>query len=467
MPTLPTFNFSLRVTPETGREDKIELSLGKWAVHGDTETLDTIREFMAAPPESLRADLSAGDLCGYGWIFNRPQNPNLRRASLKIRTHDLKNDAAESLARAPLFSGLWMFRYNDSGADTSRTIPTELHLSINPLRYVQHNPGPRPLPSANAADWPAPRLQAAEGQPDGRGEFALDGKDNWLPDTAYHAAWANPARWRHHFRSYVCGIGNAFRAELDRVTAEHGGHVTFHEDFRLKKVETAWEFAAVEPIELVRNLAPHLRDFRGLEMETTHYRAPIESRIVNSPSINIRLGANVSLRLYAKTNRRIRFEIIHEDINHRELLGEPQTNSTSQQPRPWMRIFDCLSALRTRAANELNAVLEFLAQRTNLVPSQISGFHLLIAVASAVQSPGLAHTIISLLLGGVINPRNAGAELLAACQSLASAGILAYDGTRRVYDVSTPYAYALAMLRTVPQGRIITKVRQRTRTPQN
>lgn len=213
--------------------------------------------------------------------------------------------------------------------------------------------------------------------------------------------------------------------------------------------------ASGKPIELVRSLIPHLRAYRGLATETTHYRAPVEGREVNSPSFTIRLGAHVALRLYAKTNRRIRFEIIHEKINHRELLGEPQTSHRNRpvpMPRPWEQIFHCLAAIRTQAAAELNGVLQFLSQRTRVEPSNISGFSLLIKIVAAVEDAALATTIVSLLLDGAIAARNAGEELLRACRRLADAGVFAHDNARCVYDVTAPYARALDNLRSVPKG---------------
>lgn len=465
MPKLPEFNSDLRVTPESGREDKIELSLETWVLHGSTTTLDEIREYISAPPEHLRASLSAAESACYGWIFNRSQQPGAWRSPLKIRKADLQ--FADSGISAPLFSGEWFFQFSGSADNAERTIPTKLFLSLNALRYVRHNAGPRPLPSATAENWPAPNLKKRNEQPQHYGEFSLDGKDNWLPDSTYFSAWANDERWQRHLREYVRGVGDALTAELDRVTSQHFSTYDFHEDFRLQKVETAWEFATTEPIDLVRSLVPHLQAFNDLQTATTHYRPETEKGIVNSPSIKIALGANSFLRLYAKTNRRIRFEIIQEEINHRELLNEPPTSHGHQPTRPWERIFDCLAALRVRAAEKLNVVLEYLAQRTRIPPSHVSGFSLLIKITHVLQSSSLAHTVVSLLLNGAITPRNAGEELLTACRSLAKAGILAYDRRRRVYDAIAPYDHPLAMLRTIPQGRLLTRTRQRTRAPQN
>jgi len=309
-------------------------------------------------------------------------------------------------------------------------------------------------------------MSAAE--PPGRGEFSLDGKDNWLPTGIFFETWANPHRWQRHLRSYVMGVAAEFHNQLEHaIDITRGTRLHHVESFTLRKVETYWEFAATEPTELVRSLIPHLSSYSAGQTTISTFPVPSQMVNVNSLSFSLTLTAKLSLRVYAKTNRRVRFEIIQEDLNHRELLGLPLgRRGEPRQPRPgsFNDILRCLYVLRERASNALNAVLEFLERHTQVVESQISAFSFLMSIAAALQDRALAHTIVSLLVfHGRIVPRAGGAEIRDACAQLVQAGIISYYPARQVYDVTSRYQYALQMLRAYPAGNLITTARDRVR----
>ena len=387
MPLSP-LSFEHEVTAEEGREDKIELCLGNWIIRANATEFRDLQESLAVPMEYLRDSAEAGSLSGY--LFNRPNVINGRVRRLTVRKTRLESAAHIANAGKPLFGGEWVYRQGERFADGRRAYTTSLNLSLNPLRYVRHQPKPRPIGSPDT--WGAARITENDNDWAHRGEFALDGRDNWLHDTPYFRAFTNSSRWENHLRRYVQGIGNAMSAELHRATGAYPLDISHPQDFRLKKVEVAFEFAATEPTELLRSFAspaPHALivadDFsiRGFK-----YRPPETRRVKNSLSLTVNIRQGVFLRVYAKTNRRIRFEIIHENINHRELLREtPQERGARVSPRPWPSLFDCLARLREHSAREMNTLFRYMRNRSHVPSSPITPLQSF-SRADCVNSPG-------------------------------------------------------------------------------
>jgi len=462
---LPLFSPNQRVTQESGREDKVEIDIGTWAITTTFAGFENIRSLIAGPPALIRSVVE-DDWHNFGYMFNRPSNPGPKRNPLIVRTNTLLGFNNCILWPPLLFAGKWSLAYTMWPGNEPRSKETILQLLLNPTRFIRHQPIPRPLPPSNTPDWPSATLTTSYTELETHGEFSLDGKDNWIPNDELFDAWANPERWRRHLNNYIRGVAVAFHQEVERVVFSYGEFV-FSEWAKLRKVETYWEFATPEPIELVKSLIPHLSSYRAGNTSIRTFEATVEETVVNSISFHMRLNAKTALRLYAKTNRRVRFEIIQEDINHRELLDLPLRRRGERAVAPQTSFNDILrvlAGLRARAADELNGVLEFLQQRITVVPSQRSAFSFLMSVAAALHDNEIAHTVVSLLIRhGRIVPRQAGTQIRDACIQLTDAGITAYDSSSCVYDVTQEYRHALSILRGYPLGDLVINITARDR----
>ena len=301
--------------------------------------------------------------------------------------------------------------------------------------------------------------------PSTNGEFSLDGKDNWIPNTGKFQTFASHLHWPRHLRSYVHTVGENFTEELRRVCDNaQTVRMSHSEDFKLRKVETAFDFAATNPTELVRSLAPLLSAYRASNAEVSEFRPPRLARDENSLSVKVQIRNGVSLRVYAKTNRRVRFEIIHDSINHRELLREPQQDhgQSVQRQRPWRDLPKCLAALREKAADEMNELFAYFRKEKRIIPSHISPMSFLVSVASILCDREMTHTVVSLLsANGTIASRGASEELRSALLSLTKHGVLKYDSECRGYKVCAPYRHALSMLRSEETLHLLTTARVR------
>lgn len=459
---LPPLSFEHEVTADEGREDKIDLSLGNWMLSASRAQLRDIRNYLAVPPVNAR--VTADWAVSYGYLFNRPQTGRGKMPPLRIRNRPIESAARRQFSGKPLFGGEWVaFDRGRASSPLFRRFESFLYLSLNPLRFVRHQAIPRPIGAPDT--WGVPRITEAERPLETGGEFALDGKDNWLPDRIVFNAFAKAERWPHHLRLYVFAVGDALTAELERVTARHTGQFLHIPDFRLRKVETAFEFAATEPTELLRSFSQQLMAYRADDFSIQHFPAPEILRVENALSLKTTIRQGVSLRVYAKTNRRIRFEIIHERINHRALLGESRQPTGAATPqRDWTRLLDCLAILRQRSADEMNSLFRYMRNRSSVPRSQITPLGLLVQMASAIENYEMTHTVASLLAEfSVIASRKASCELLAALHALARNGIVKFDRQRRGYAVTPPYRQALHLLSSEDTFRLLVTARSRPR----
>ena len=435
MPTLPRFSFRARVTAEDAREDKIEASLSRWFFEATPEDLSEVRDRICTPPDHLRDDPEQFPF--YGWLFTRPSFRN----SMKLQIRNSRLPALPSAEKAgkPLFTGVCRFQRSE------HLINASLHLSLNPLRFIRHRFIPVPHGSQ-------PILTQQETLPSAGGEYSNDGEDNWIPKVPPYDHADTAEQWPQHLRRYIYGIGRAFEDELAGITSSFDGDVSHAEDFSLRKVEVIFEFETRGTTNLVRSLVPVLREYRALDNVAKEYPPAVEGKGA-CLSFFMGLRQGLALRLYAKTNRRVRFEFIFTNINRRRLLGEPEPAPSSgpHPPRPWSQLFQCLANLREQAADEMNALLQFFGGQRKLRPSPYTALNLITGISTVLQDSELAGDIVDLLISfPAIRRRGASEEIQDALRLLVSRGILRYDSRSRGYVPRVLYREAVSVLKSNP-----------------
>jgi hypothetical protein len=440
--SLSPFSYNATVTADDAREDKIEVVLGDWKVRATPDEIAAIQEYIARP--FGRAQRDAREARQYGYLFNRfSQAGGFTR--LHVRQQRLNSAAHVETSGVPLFSGYWDLLTARSLRQGQREYVTALHLFLNPLRFVRYQPIPRRIGVRRS--WPL-RILKGEGTIETEGEFALDGNDNWIPATSEYDNFANAERWPQHLIRYLIGIRSAFESELERVTARWGGRYFIEENFQLRNVEVAFEFAAASPIELLWQLLEPLKEYRADNFEVREYPSDDVDRERNALCFSMKIRGGVWLRAYAKTNCRIRFEFIFDEINRRELLNEvPQPHGTPPARRKWEQLPECLAELREQAAREMNLLLQYFRVNSHIPHSQVTPLALLVRIASLIGNHELTLTIATLLVRfKTIDPRQAGPELRRALHALKRGGILRFSKAQRGYVASPRYRQPLQFL---------------------
>ncbi|MDA5095011.1 hypothetical protein O2N63_13050 [Aliiroseovarius sp. KMU-50] len=244
---------------------------------------------------------------------------------------------------------------------------------------------------------------------------------------------------------YVSGFAeNLSQAMLDRnILALEGYSSAGHElnDFRLGDIEFYWEFSHARPINLVDTLT-HFLPRAAVRMRVTRKQLDRMHREVSQQSqcATIYLSRNRQVKVYAKTSRRIRFEVTFPS----------GYRSESHRVSTFASLVDLTHAvaqLKLEASETLNSVFENLwavssPQDHDPTPDQLRR-----KIVDAAENPLDAETIISALaLHGRI-AMVAGDGLRPAIRKLAGQGVLeTRQVSRDVYVATRPYNYAVRNL---------------------
>lgn len=345
----------------------------------------------AATPEYMgRLDAPTPE---YGTIFNRHNGSQRSVTEMSIQGGGRGNTRRPG---TPLFSGTLTARREaspDPGLyGTARRL--SLDLSINPTRFVAHQALPGRDPFVPPSRWAAPTFVTRAIPLRTRLEASLDAKDNVLLGQRTQS-FGRPDVWPAHLRRYWGGVLECLNNEFLRAADRADLSLGFHPDLNLRTVETYWEFRTPDPTALVCEMEPTLTAL-GIEASVRSFSYPDGLSQVeftgNSRSVTLLLGAGILMRVYAKTTRRVRFEIKHSLRENATPIGGSHTSTDPQALYGWL---DMLTADAARRLNNVLTVLE--GQRLRPV-SSLRPYNLVHRVIAASPDQVTAENILSLLV---------------------------------------------------------------------
>jgi hypothetical protein len=448
------FTFDTKFSADDAREDKVDLELSGWAVVGlgtDEGSEHVFKDYMSSPPAGSE-DLAwkAGEEAArYGWLFLRPHLEGKDRNKLLIRKQVLIHPQDRRRHEAPLSAGHCLF-YRDRKSRLVTRHLAKLRLSLNVQRFTRHQ-----YQSDTPSKLKSFRLQRRRENRSMHGdEFALDGADNWLPQGA---AW-KMAHKSEHLAGYVLLIAREVERDLSRACKystdleQSGDEWTSigwereNESYRFEKVETLWEFPSENPIGDVLQIGAKLMHFNREGAIAREF-----SRVRNSPCFVVPIGEGVQLKLYAKTNQRIRFEVVQSDLGRRrgELLAEAGivVRKGEEWKRPFSEIPKVMKAIRARAAAHMNQVMDEIRGVKIPPVKACSVVKLLSEVTAAVfSSPFMSrrHSDLQTLLFCLCYQRGYRGQikkgpLSIALSTLERRGVLTFDRARQFYKLAKDY----------------------------
>jgi hypothetical protein len=345
--SLPEFNLDARVKPETGLSDHLEVSANHGYVKGTREEIDLFRLYAGAAPQDFKIEDTSKI---HGRLFNVA--PNNGRLKLPLGIRKTPSAWGGKTLPCPPFSGMLETQRHKMEEDQFICkLATNLHL--NPSKGLNR------CPSLTSEKKPASWVEAILDQrPKEELAKGLDSKDNVIPENLL-----GPARRCGRSR-YFRAVYGAIESELKRASSAADGlpmpRNIRTEDFSLRRAETYWEFSAPDAVTLVKKLAPPLGVYHKHSREREH-GADFEI-VGNAPTITLFLSAGESLRVYAKTADRIRFEVIHSPKEQNGLIPGGYSSPTLEA------CMGKLDTLRQKAALRVNQVLAFLAEWAEETP---------------------------------------------------------------------------------------------------
>lgn len=433
---IPRLSFNLTVSPETARHDKISLKMEIGTIRGTTAQIDSLRHDLGNPSHdpNLTRD----------YLFCAPQQRGMMRPPVELRKRPFPRQGISF--PPPLFAGELAFG-GYVGADERVSVLT-LYLDANPTRLARFQPVPRDREQEEM-------ILSGDAAPSSpQGEFSLDGKDNWLL-AGEQDAWHTPARWTEHIQDCFPAIRGAVFDELLNARDATGGGIPHPDEGSvLESCETYWEFESDNPIAHVREMLPLLADF-GSNQSATEYRPPRSVRASvdgNCPSLSIEVRAGVFLRIYAKTNRRVRFEVCYDLTKNAAPLKRalPDGSGTTQARTAGndAQLVALLLMLRPNAARIVNRALAHMSAKNSLAPSHVNETMLLLKIGRIVKNDAVAVPIAELLrTRGAIAPDGLPREMQNAIRKLKEGGVLRFNADTGVNEPTTDYAHAVRILR--------------------
>lgn len=433
---LPSYSPSHRVTARDGKQDKIDLTLSGWAIVAAqvSDVLQGLANFTFGPNEVK--------------LYNRPTG-GVRPTSISLSKG---GSGRHRPVGAPLFSGKLTFRtpYSDGPATSYVT----LYGTINPTRFVAHQPAHRRGIALSPAQWlevPASMETRALPRKVG-GEAILTDNDNVLLGEAA-LRFARAEVWPVHFDRYWRGTIDLLSRSLASATplSRYEGHSP---TYKLDRVETYWEMGSDDPTALVAELEPVLFQL-GIEANTRFFppsdARPTREASHNARQVTVRLRNGVWLKCYAKTTKRVRFEIVHDVKLNRTLLNGGRNSTHLEDLWGWLEM------LRSAAADDLNSVLEVIERRTIAPADSAPTYALIRRVMSATRDDQEADALLSLIVHQRVVRLGVSDPLRVPVMALMAQGVLKRSASRRggfyVDPTFSRAASELAVIRRVVRRR--------------
>lgn len=396
----PVLDFSNSPDLTQAKQDRVLIDYGMVNISGSRESLNDFIEGLAGQvvtfPDGQEAALFSRD-GGLKW--------STRRTTLGDRSEPSNF----------LFSG--SLRGWEAGCNMLRI---RASFAFNPTRYVRYQD--TDVPYTPWTNFP-PRLIAGEDPWTNNFEHPILDADNFLHGRGRISQRWLPSRWPIHLARYLSSVTELYLSAIREEANAYGLTLDIAgAQWNLKAVETYWEYHSSEPVRTTLRLLRYLRA-QGHELrETRVLRDNSEyEELGGSPCYLVTLRSGVRLRIYAKTESRVRFEFDYNKDGLRSVIG----------PLRFGSVEDAVSSIIATSEyghSELTRIFAFIATTLEPAVNCVSPQELIKAVYRAANDVSEGREILDHLirdLGILIGPRN---SKRVAITRLRENGVLTFEG---------------------------------------
>lgn len=412
----------LALEADSAIQDKIELYLGEWIIH-------SIDDFISGFIGHLGRDDRSESNNPYR-AFQNSQDIIFTGSYRFIKT--LSGDITRN-RNTPIFSGkLKISRRPNS------YFKLGLYLSINPTRFCNYQ-HPLIRVRSNPSRHLSPHINLFHREKIIRAgdEFSLDQKDNVL-FTINQKHNAAAGFYEPNLRRYIQSIINYIDSELYeyRDYCRLPSTISFDEIYSIKKIENYWEFADSTPIEKIRMLEPYFRSISSNSLVSEYPNIHVETQY-SSLGLRCDIRSGERLKIYAKTNKRIRIEVEH---NYSKNVNLTENRSvTANSIDQLIRFIHHSQRESSQSASQFIHCLRGLVRQSNIL--ELSPFKYIASFYRAVGDIQLAEELLGLLRShGGIPRRMLSEDMLQVMERVKSCGLVQYY-SRPIYRYVIPPRY--------------------------
>jgi len=450
---LPRFSPSLRVDAPSAKQDRILLELGDWRLQGSEDAVTDFYTFLGpynpkteAQKALITRNTTTPSRRDFGLMFNRPKGSGAEVRTVPL-TRGKRNLADGHIPEGQLLIGGHLSVRNKHTVNGEREHLLRMKLQVNPTRFLVHQPCPAPDANPQYSLWGQHVILYSSNLRKPPREVAFDANDNVLL-TQDSFAMASPETWPIHRLAYFLLIerelSQAFRKAAAAANNEIGTErcrivrTKKTRYYNLNLVETYWEFSCDNAVDLLRQLEPKLISI-GVESRSREYPvgfASMDWTKENLRCIDLVLPKNRQLRVYAKTHRRLRFEITHNLKTKNVVNALPGGRKVTQSLTTLMRWLNRLARDAAQCLNDVLGQLETEESEGMIDVESASPLELIADIIHCVGNRERALAILEILIerGGVaVGKKNA--SFLPEIKKLRRKGILKKSlGTDRPTD---------------------------------
>lgn len=437
---IPPFIAAKRVIPQA-MIDRASIAIGDWAIIGPP--VDVVK-FLDAIPE-IEVITADGELFP---AFNRTKrSPDGRFVNIPLKTGSPGNVAYQKTA---VFSGQLVHVFGR--LRVTRSMPCE-HVRLGFDAYLNLNrfiaaQAPMPRTRLDRPRLQRPLATAIAGRFMQHGdEYCLTSDTNVVigPDLLYRYILSKSVE--AHLHGYLRLIESFLTYQLQSIASSFGVTVRHLPYYSLRMIEFCYEYDDPNPIGRVESLDVPMR---ALGPRSRRHRAMVRGERLfvyqDSIAVGVELSAGCDLVAYAKTNKRIRWEVRFDssaiDAQLDKVAGfAGRTTQTLSQVRRMVAHLSTVAEGRLRDALEM--LDRQLSPQVGLTPAQLCT-----RIGRILQDDALADAVINVLRmrGSLASAQ--GSPLKAAAESLVRAGILTRSGKRsRLFIPADSYVTAVGTLR--------------------
>lgn len=435
---VPPMDWPLELSDQQLGLDLVETTISGILVEGDASRCMSALERL----NELPVGTSDGHEVA---LFNRPRPRTARRPlTAKVRTERVRRNGVPI---APVFSGLLVAIRGrlptHQYAGSRECVKIRLHLKLNVPRFISaqramsHRAGtqPRAAQPFALAGVAAPMIENDEVA------FGDDGNVIIGHEAIYRYAASKPAV--DHLFDLIQTILETITSWLRDRLYNGNNRVICHPTFALAKAEWYAEFRTHDPRRHVTRFMPILlREGRVGNVYRRRLTGQIRTFGMHSLSMQIEIANGIKQTTYAKTNRRVRFEMKYGRTCFRRLIGR-RSGLTADQ------FAAALNALREHAERELPCILSALATGIQPAPQGLTREDLILCIGHFTDHLAIAEEIHrSLRDTGRVVVEN-GSILRPSINVLRREGVLRYV-RRSVYTVTEEFEAAVRELMAEP-----------------